>query len=161
MAWKHIRLGVALGCALGLASCESKPPEIKLATDAGKACGLPSERVCVSAIKTPGDYIIGLHGDTEPRSPKDLKCLEAWAKKQRFGFQNALVGRCRTVREVNISRLAEKTCGLEHGSVVADTMQSWINVYSVDRNISAQKLNCLAGWTKDKGLTFVRRPFSR
>lgn len=160
MARKHLRLGVALGCALGLASCESKPPEIKLARDAGRACGIPSERVCVSAIETPGAYVMGLYGDADSRSPKDLKCLEAWAKKQRFGFQNAMVGRCRTAREINISRLAEKTCELEHGSVVADTMQSWINVYSVDRNISDQKLYCLAEWTKDNGLTFVRRPLS-
>lgn len=158
MAPKYIRLGTALGCAIALVSCEPKPPEIKLARDAGEACEIATELVCVSALKTPGDYVIGLHSDNEPRKPEDLKCLEAWAKKQRLRFQSVSVERCRTAREINISRLAEKTCGLEHGSVVADTMRSWINVYSVDRNITDQKLHCLARWTKDKGLSFVRSP---
>ena len=159
MARKCIRLGTALGCAIALVSCEPKPPETKLAKDAGEACEIAPELVCVSALRTPGDYVIGLYGDNERRKPEDLKCLEAWAKKQRLGFQNRVVGRCRTAQEINISRLAEMTCGLEHGSVVADTMRSWINVYSVDRNISDQKLNCLAGWSKDRGLSFVRSRF--
>ena len=158
MARKYIRLSAALVCAMAFASCEPKPPEIKLAGDAGKACGISAELVCVSALRTPGDYVIGLYGDREPRKPEDLKCLEVWAKEQKLRFQNSSVGRCRTAEELNISRLAEKTCGLEHGSVVADTMPSWINVYSVDRNLSDQKLNCLAEWTRNKGLSFIRRP---
>jgi hypothetical protein len=160
MARKYIRLSTALGCTVVLASCEQQPPEIKLARDAGEACGIDSARVCVSALKTPGDYVMGLYGDREPRKLEDLKCLEVWAKEQKLRFQSSSVGRCRTAHELNISRLAEKTCGLEHGSVVADTMQSWVNVYSVDRNVSDQKLNCLGEWTKNKGLSFVRRPFS-
>ena len=144
-----------------LTSCKPVRPEKSFAAEAGKACNISAERVCIFGLprNETSNYSVALYGVEGERRNRDLRCLSNWASSKRFFLQTAPVVPCKTVEELDIADDGASACGVPAwGMRVERHPESWWRVRTTIRydlaSTNRKGGECLKQWAGKHGYEF-------